>query len=89
MTPDNREFAFKDGLRFAKMHDMKNIPYFDDSDDYVFFEPRPDSKIMDSTLEGCLTYSCRIELMEDRDNLYLCEKCTEDLYGKSKFNLLI
>ncbi len=38
------------------MDGMENIPYFDNSDKYVFFEPRPIDKPDDNTLEGCLAY---------------------------------
>jgi hypothetical protein len=54
----------------------------------VFFEPKPFSQFDDSTLEGCLRYASKIETLVDRKNLYLCENCTENKYGKSKYWLL-
>ena len=62
------------------MFEMKN-PYFDDQP-YAFFEPRPSDMIDDSTLEGCLRHASRVEQLIDSANLYLCEPCTIDRYGK-------
>jgi hypothetical protein len=68
------------GLRFTQMFEMRN-PYFADQP-YVFFEPKPSEVIDDTTLEGCLRHASRVEQLIDKANLYLCEPCTEDRYGK-------
>jgi hypothetical protein len=67
------------------MVDMSGIPHFENADQFLFFEPRPDNEFHDNTLEGCLAYASKVEKLSDKNNLYLCEKCTEDRYGKSKF----
>lgn len=54
-------------------------------DNYTFFEPKPYDVYDDSTLEGCLRQFSKVENLFDKNNLYLCEKCTEDKFGKSKF----
>jgi hypothetical protein len=68
------------GLRFTQMFEMSN-PYFADQP-YVFFEPKPSEVIDDTTLEGCLRHASRVEQLIDKANLYQCEPCTEDRYGK-------
>ena len=66
------------------MTEMK-VPHFpDDSEQYVYFEPKPRGPIDDSSLEGCMRYASKVEQLIDKNNLYLCEQCTEDKYGKSK-----
>lgn len=76
---------YREGFRYNRMHDMK-VPYFLESDDspHVFFEPKPRGVQDDSTLEGCLRYASKVDKMIDKNNLYLCEPCTEEKYGKSK-----
>ena len=41
---------FEVGKRFCLMVDMAKIPYFEDSDKYVFFEPKPEHTFDQSTL---------------------------------------
>lgn len=79
-----KHMMFEEGKRFLLMDGMENIPFFDNASKYVFFEPRPIDKPDDSTLEGCLAYQARVEQLVDKQNLYLCEMCTEDRFGKSK-----
>ena len=67
---------------------MSKIPHFEDANNYVFFEPRPSLVPTKYTLEGCLSHASRIEKMKDKNNLYLCEKCTEDKFGKSIYFFL-
>ena len=73
------------------MHGMK-VPHFNECKDkdskWVFYEPKPRGQLDDSTLEGCLRYAAKVEQMMDKQNLYLCEQCTEDKFGKSNLNLL-
>lgn len=75
---------FEEGKLFAEMFDMEKTPFIDDADKFVFFEPVPNDKLEDSTLEGCLYHAAKVETLVDKNNLYLCEPCTEDKYGKSK-----
>ena len=44
---------FEEGKKFSRMYDM-SIPHFEDSEKYVFFEPRPSEGYDEGTLEGCL-----------------------------------
>lgn len=86
-----RHLNFREGFRFSEMHDMRQIPHFCDVKDgtplpWVFFEPKPRGIQDDSTLEGCLRYAFKVETLVDKNNLYQCEACTEDKYGKSKLN---
>jgi hypothetical protein len=48
----------------------------------LFFEPKPKNFEEDS-LEGCLANQSKIDIMNDKKNLYHCEKCSEEKYGKS------
>ena len=67
------------------MHDMKVQHFLEgDQSQWVFFEPKPRGIQDDSTLEGCLRYASKVDKMIDKNNLYLCEPCTEEKYGKSK-----
>lgn len=52
--------------------------------EYVFYEPKPRGTMEDSTLEGCFRYAAKVEQLIDKSNLYHCDPCTEDRYGKSK-----
>lgn len=45
----------------------------------------PSENLDENSLEGCLSHAAKIESLIDKNNLYLCEQCTEDHYGKSKF----
>lgn len=88
VTPGKRQhMMFEEGKRFAEMWDVEKTPYMDTPDlqgKYVYFEPSPRDKFDDTTLEGCLYNFGRIETLVDKQNLYLCELCTEEKYGKSK-----
>lgn len=66
------------------MEDLQLHNYIDDSQDYVYFEPRPVDKIDENTLEGCLYHASRFEKLIDKNNLYHCELCTKEKYGQSK-----
>ena len=68
---------------------MEKTPYFDDADKFIFFEPAPRDKIDENTLEGCLYNAVRVETLVDKQNLYLCEQCTEEKHGKSKYKHFI
>jgi len=68
------------------MFDMVKTPHVLNADQFAYFEPTPVEKFDDSTLEGCLNNASKIETLYDKDNLYLCEQCTEDKYGKSKIS---
>ena len=81
-----QEMYFQPGKKFSRLVDMTKIPNFEESKDYVFFEPRPDLVPSEKNIEGCLSYTSKIEKMKDKNNLYLCESCTEDKYGKSKLD---
>lgn len=62
------------------MHDIESLfP----NNDYVLFEPKPKENLDIYSLEGCLSYSCRIEKLMDKNNLYVCEPCSVSHYGKS------
>lgn len=63
---------FEEGKKFAQMYDMK-VQHFDNSDKFVFFEPKPRDKHDDSTLEGCLYHAAKVESLLEKNNLYLCE----------------
>lgn len=67
------------------MFDLQ-IPFYEHvtNGEYLFFEPKPFDKFNDETLEGCLRQFAKIEDLSDKDNLYFCEKCTEDKYGNKK-----
>eukprot|EP00347_Sterkiella_histriomuscorum_P016801 403351801 len=73
---------FEDGKRFAQMYDMEKTPCMDDVEKNYYFEPTPRAQFDDNTLEGCLYNAVRVESLVDKQNLYLCEQCTEDKYGK-------
>ncbi|CDW75691.1 ubiquitin carboxyl-terminal hydrolase 16 isoform x2 [Stylonychia lemnae] len=73
---------FEEGKRFGKMFDMEKTPFLEDGDKFEYFEPAPKAKFDDGTLEGCLYNSVKIESLVDKQNLYLCEHCTEEKYGK-------
>ncbi len=76
---------FRKNHRFTQMKDMQVTPHLDHAP-YVFFEPKPsESSVDDGTLEGCLRHAVKVEQMSDKQNLYWCEQCTEDKFGKSKF----
>lgn len=64
------------------MVDMSSLKD-EDLEDYVFFEPKPYDVFNDSTLQGCLGHSAKVENMFDKNNLYFCEKCTEAKHGKN------
>jgi len=76
------------------------IPYFDKTgklsvtDDiseggtYRFFEPKPYDKFADSKLEGCLGQFVKVENLFDKNNLYQCDQCTRDKFGKNSKQLL-
>lgn len=89
-TPDKPIFShkhmmFEEGKRFAEMFDMEKTPYLEgEASSFHYFEPAPRDKHDDSTLEGCLYHAAKVESLVDKQNLYLCEPCTEDRYGKSK-----
>ncbi len=78
---------FRPRHRFTQMFEMQT-PYFDDKP-WIFFEPKPAEKADDSTLEGCLRHAAKVEQLIDKQNLYHCEACTVDKYGKSKTLLLL
>ena len=78
---------FDESKRFAQMLDMK-IPHFDNAEDYCFFEPKPKDQMDETTLEGCLYHAAKVESLVDKNNLYHCEQCTEDKFGKSKSKYL-
>ena len=69
------------------MKDM--MPYLEIYGNYVFFEPKPNEKADDSSLEGCLRHAAKLEQMIDKNNLYECEKCTEEKFGKSKIAFIV
>ena len=77
----SQHMMYRTGYRFTQMPEMKS-PHFDDKP-YIFFEPRPSDVIDDTTLEGCLRHASKVEQLIDKNNLYLCEPCTIDRYGKS------
>ena len=52
---------------------MSKIPFFEEADQYLFFEPKPITKYSESSLEGCLNYASKIETLREKNNLYLCE----------------
>lgn len=64
------------------------IPYYNETNDqdntFAFYEPKPRGTVDDTTLEGCLRYASKVDQLVDKQNLYLCEPCTEEKYGKSK-----
>ena len=65
------------------MQDMKVTPHLEHGP-FVFFEPKPnENSADDGTLEGCLRHAVKVEHLSDKHNLYQCEYCTEDKYGKS------
>ena len=68
------------------MFDMK-VPA--DNDDFEYFEPKPQNNLDDSTLEGCFAHFVKVESLVDKQNLYHCDQCTEDKYGKSKILLYL
>jgi hypothetical protein len=68
------------------MFDMQ-LTNFPNSENFTFFEPCPYDKFDDNTLEGCLRQFSKVENLFDKNNLYNCESCTEDQYGKSKFKI--
>ena len=51
-----KHMMFEEGKRFHLMEDMDKIPFFDNADEFLFFEPRPIDKPEDNSLEGCLAY---------------------------------
>ena len=56
---------------------------------FIFFEPKPnENPADDGTLEGCLRHAVKIEHLSDKQNLYQCEQCTEEKYGKSNVILI-
>ncbi len=57
---------YEEGKRFLLMDAMTSIPFFEGTENYAFFEPRPQDKTDDSTLEGCLAYTSRIEQLVDK-----------------------
>lgn len=77
---------FEEGKKFARMYEMDVMPHKYKSEDCTFFEPKPYDVFDDSTLHGCLRQFAKVENLFDKQNLYLCEKCTEEKYGKSKKN---
>ncbi len=65
------------------MQDMKVTPHLEHGP-FVFFEPKPnENSADDGTLEGCLRHAVKVEHLSDKHNLYQCEQCTEEKYGKS------
>jgi ubiquitin C-terminal hydrolase len=56
-------------------------PYKSNSEEFVFFEPKPTTFEEDS-LESCLANQSKVDFMEDKKNLYHCELCTADKYSK-------
>jgi hypothetical protein len=56
---------------------------------FIFFEPKPnENPADDGTLEGCLRHAVKVEHLSDKQNLYQCEQCTEEKYGKSNVILI-
>ncbi|CDW88602.1 ubiquitin carboxyl-terminal hydrolase 16-like [Stylonychia lemnae] len=66
--------------RFIRMPLMDKIPFFEEADQFLYFEPQAIPEPDDDTLEGCLAYLCRIEKFLDKTNLFYCESCTRDKY---------
>lgn len=77
----SKHMQFEQKKKFGQMLDMQ---MFDRENNYIFFEPKPFDNFDDSTLEGCMKQFVKMESLFQKDNLYFCEMCTEDKYGKSK-----
>lgn len=80
-------FNYPEKKKFLELTDFSNTkPYKDLNESYIFFEPKPKT-FSEDTLEGCLANQSKIDIMNDKKNLYHCELCTEDKYGKNSKKL--
>jgi hypothetical protein len=82
-TDDIKHMHFIENKKFAEMFDME-VEGLKNQEEFCYFEPKPYDVFNDQTLEGCLRQFAKVETLNDKNNLYFCEKCTEDKYGKSK-----
>ena len=63
------QLLFREGYRYTEIKDLR-VAHFSDTNDYVFFEPKPTGQMDDSNLEGCLRYASKVEQLIDKNNLY-------------------
>ena len=74
-----KKFEYDQNKKFVRI-DVKE----EGCEDYAYFEPQPEVRnVQENSLLSCLYHFTKNEEMKDPQNLYHCESCTEEKYGKN------